>query len=125
MRRSTSGEVRTSLAAVVLSAGSVMCGPQAPPSPPEEAVTVPGEGTVVVYVEAAKRTAGPVLKMFEEQSGIKVSARYREALGEGFLAMVKDEVAAGRADLFWGTTPLTALDLAREGLAVPFRPAGA
>jgi iron(III) transport system substrate-binding protein len=97
----------------------------APGLPPAEVVTVPGEGTVVVYVEAARSTAGPVLRTFEEQTGITVTATYRESLGDRFLPVLKEEAAKGKVDLFWGATPLSALDLAGDGLAVPFRPAGA
>lgn len=101
------------------------CGPMAPELPPEEVVTVPGEGTVVVYVEAARSIAGPVLRTFEEQTGIMVTATYRESLGDRFLPVLKEEAAKGKVDFFWGATPLSALDLAGDGLAVPFRPAGA
>jgi iron(III) transport system substrate-binding protein len=125
MRPGRCVEWRLCLPALALAALSLVCGPERPPLPPEESVTVPGEGTVVVYVEAARRTAGPVLKLFEEQSGVKVSARYRETLGESFPSVLKAEAEAGRADVFWAATPLAAIELAREGLAVPFRPAGA
>jgi iron(III) transport system substrate-binding protein len=101
------------------------CGPAGPPLPPEESVKVPGEGTVVIYVEAERQVAGSILKTFTEQSGIEVRATFRAGMRDDFLAMVKAEAEAGRADLVWATTPLTAIELARAGLAVPFRPAGA
>jgi iron(III) transport system substrate-binding protein len=63
--------------------------------------------------------------MFSDQSGIKVQATYREETGEGFLDKVREEAAAGRADLFWGASSLSAVGLARAGLATPFRPVGA
>jgi len=111
--------------AIVLGALSWTCGPGAPDLPPEEAVSVPGEGNVVVYVEASRRTAGPVLKTFEEQTGITVTANYRENLGERFLPALKEEAAKGNVDFFWAATPLSALEIAEGGLAAPFRPAGA
>jgi ABC-type Fe3+ transport system substrate-binding protein/predicted small lipoprotein YifL len=109
-------------ALIVVLAG---CGAQGPPLPPEESVAVPGGGTVAIFVEADRHIAGPILKLFSEQSGIEVRATYRAGMRDDFLAMVKAETAAGRADLVWATTPLTAIDLSRSGLAVPFRPAGA
>lgn len=111
--------------AIALGVFSWTCGPMAPELPPEEVVTVPGEGTVVVYVEAPRRTAGPVLKTFEEQTGITVTATYREDLGDRFLPALKEEAANGKVDLFWAATPLPAIELAGAGLAAPFRPAGA
>lgn len=101
------------------------CGPAPADLPPEEAVQVPGEGTVVVFVEARRRVAGPVLKTFEEQTGIRVEAFYRESLGEEFFATLRSQAGKGAVDLFWGESPLSARELAEAGLAVPFRPAGA
>jgi iron(III) transport system substrate-binding protein len=93
--------------------------------PPEEVVKVPGQGTVVVYVEAPRRIAGPVLKTFEEQTGIHVDANYRENLGDRFLSTLMSRAGQGTVDLFWGETPLSAYEMVEAGLAVPFRPAGA
>jgi iron(III) transport system substrate-binding protein len=101
------------------------CGPRAPEAPPEEAVKVPGSGTVVVYVEAPRYLAGPVLKTFSDQSGITVEAHYREQEGPAFFETLKSEATAGKADVFWGVSPLSAVALTRAGLTVPFRPAGA
>jgi iron(III) transport system substrate-binding protein len=93
--------------------------------PPEEVVKVPGQGTVVVYVEPPRRIAGPVLKTFEEQTGIHVEATYRENLGERFFPTLRARAEQGTVDLFWGETPLSAYEIVEAGLAVPFRPAGA
>ncbi len=93
--------------------------------PPEEVVKVPGQGRVVVYVEAPRRIAGPVLKTFEEQTGIHVEATYRENLGDRFLETLKSRAGQGTVDVFWGETPLSAYEIVEAGLAVPFRPAGA
>lgn len=111
--------------ALLLPVLSASCGGGPPSLPPEEAVKVPAGGSVVVYVEAAAKIAGPVLKTFEEQTGIIVTANYKATLGERFLPALKEEAAQHRVDLFWGESPLTAIELADEGLAVPFRPAGA
>ena len=58
-----------------------------PPIPPEEAVRVPNQGTVVVFVEAPRYIAGPILKMFSDQTGITIEATYREEAGPGFAAV--------------------------------------
>jgi len=100
------------------------CGPGAG-LPTEEVVKVPGQGSVVVYVEPPRRIAGPVLRTFEEQTGIHVEATYRENLGERFLPTLKSRAAQGTVDVFWGETPLSAYEMVEAGLAVPFRPAGA
>jgi len=96
-----------------------------PPIPPEEAVQVPGEGKVVVFVEAPRYLAGPILKMFTDQTSIVVEATYREEAGPAFFEQVKAAAASRKADLFWGASPLAALDLQAAGLLVPFRPTGA
>jgi iron(III) transport system substrate-binding protein len=101
------------------------CRAQGPELPPEVTVSVPAEGEVVVYVEAPRYLAAPVLKLFSDQTGITVKATYREETPEGFLDRVRTEAAAGKVDLLWSVTPLSAIALAREGLALPFRPAGA
>ncbi|HEX9427193.1 MAG TPA: extracellular solute-binding protein [Candidatus Polarisedimenticolia bacterium] len=115
--------VRAALLSLLASASA--CGPAGPAPPPEVAITVPRGGRVVVYVEAPRAIAGPILKTFTEQSGIEVQATYRESLKERFLPRLKEDAAVGRADLFWGASPLAAIDLQASGLAVPFRPAAA
>lgn len=100
------------------------CGAPQPPGPAEEAVTVPAGGEVVVWVEAPRYLAAPVLAMFSEQTGIVVKATYREEAPDRFLDRVRDEAGAGKADLFWGSSALSAIALARADLSVPFRPSG-
>src|SRR5882762_1144017 len=107
---------------VLLWGGALCACDRGPGLPPEEVVKVPGQGTVVVYVEAPRHIAGPVLKMFEEQTGIHVEATYREVLGDRFLPTLKTQAGRGTVDLFWGETPLSAYALVEAGLAVPFRP---
>jgi iron(III) transport system substrate-binding protein len=107
--------------ALLLCCCPAACAPPAPPLPEEETIVVPAEGSVVVYVEAPRRSARPLLKMFEEQSGIKVSAVYKEELGERFYEVLRAEAVARRVDLFWGTSPLTAIALQRAELTTPFR----
>jgi iron(III) transport system substrate-binding protein len=80
---------------------------------------------VVVYVDAPRRIAGPLLKTFEEQSGITVQPRYRQQLGEEFEATLLSEAAAGRVDLVWAESPVGVCGLLEAGLAQPFRPLGA
>jgi len=96
-----------------------------PSIPPEEAVKVPGEGKVVVFVEAPRYLAAPILKMFTEQTSIAVEATYREEAGPAFFDQLKAAASSGKADLLWGASPLSALDLQAADLLVPFRPAGA
>jgi iron(III) transport system substrate-binding protein len=86
---------------------------------------VPGEGSVAIWVEAPRRIAGPLLKQFEEQSGIDVVPEYRETIGREFEERLRAEAAAGRVDLVWSASPILAARLAEEGMAAPFRPLGA
>lgn len=113
-----------SLAPVAWAAALCACGGSASNLPPEEVVKVPGQGKVVVYVEPSRRIAGPVLKTFQEQTGIEVQATYRETLGDRFLPVLKEQAGRGAVDLFWGESPLSAYEIVEAGLAVPFRPAG-
>jgi len=101
------------------------CGAGGPPIPPEVAVRVPAEGKVVVFVEAPRYVAGPILKMFSEQTGIAVEATYREEAGARFLDQAEAAAAEKKADVLWGASPLAALTLQAKDLLVPFRPAGA
>jgi iron(III) transport system substrate-binding protein len=105
-------------------AAIALCAACAAPLPPEEPVTIPHEGTVVVYVEAPRSRAGPILASFAEQTGIEVQATYLEVLGDAFFERLKNEAGAGRVDLFWGDSPLAAMELDDAGLAATFRPAG-
>src|SRR2546428_7927600 len=112
-------------AILLAAAAQFACGRGAAILPEEEVVEMPRQGTVVVYVEAPRRIAGPVLKTFEEQTGIKVNATYRENLGAQFVPTLKSQAERGAVDVFWGETPLSAYDIVDAGLAAPFRPAGA
>ncbi len=114
-------------AAAALLVGALLPGCNAPEPgvPPEESVTVPADGKVIVYVEAPRYIAGPVLRLFQDETNVQVEAHYRSGTAEDFAAVVKREAAAGRVDLLWAVSPLTALDLAADGLVRSFRPAGA
>src|SRR2546427_11476726 len=112
-------------AVLLAAAAHFACGPGALNLPEEESVEMPRQGTGVGYVEAPRRIAGPVLKTFEEQTGIHVDANYRENLGDRFLSTLMSRAGQGTVDLFWGETPLSAYEMVEAGLAVPFRPAGA
>ncbi|HUD72686.1 MAG TPA: ABC transporter substrate-binding protein [Dongiaceae bacterium] len=92
---------------------------------PEETVEVPAEGEVVVYVETPRSLTGPLLKMIADRSGMTVQAVYQEDAPDQFLTRLHQEAVAGRADVFLGNGSLTAVGLAREGLATPYRAARA
>src|SRR5262245_63840392 len=82
-----------------------------PPIPAEEAVQVPGEGRLVVFVEAPRYLAAPILKLFTDQTSIVVEATYREEAGPAFYDQLDAAASSGKADLLWGASPLVALDL--------------
>jgi len=101
------------------------CRPPEVALPPEEEVEDPGGGEVVVYVETPRYLTGPLIKMIADRSGMTVHTVYQEDAPDRFLDQLHQEAAAGRADVFLGNGSLTAVGLAREGLATPFRPARA
>ena len=101
------------------------CGAGGPPIPEEVAVKVPAGGNVVVFVEAPRYLAGPILTMFSEQTGIVIEATYREEVGPAFFEKAVAAAREKKADVFWGASPLAAMELTGKDLLVPFRPAGA
>src|SRR5215831_5517527 len=100
------------------------CGASGPPIPEEEVVKVPGGGKVIVFVDAPRYLAGPILKMFTSQSGVTVEATYREEVDD-FDRKFEQAIASRSADVLWAASPLPAIALERADRLIPFRPAGA
>jgi len=78
------------------------------------------DNSVTIYVSVDKQVAEPILKAFEESSGIRVLAQYDTELTKttGLVARLRDEHTRGRpnADVFWSGEPFNTIRLAEEGV---------
>lgn len=93
--------------AVFLMGGLAGCGPRGQ-RPPE----------VVVYCSLDQNYSQPVLKAFEEKTGIKVLARYDTEADKttGLYHRLLEERDRPRADVFWNSEALRTVALAKKGL---------
>ena len=73
---------------------------------------------VVVYCSVDQVFAEPILDAFEEQTGIKVLARFDTEASKtvGLVQRLRAEKAAPAADVFWSSEVFYTIRLAREGL---------
>jgi iron(III) transport system substrate-binding protein len=85
-----------------------------------------GRAEVVVYCSADQAAAEPILKAFEESTGIRVLARYDTEAGKtvGLVQRLRAERARPIADVFWSSEVFHTIHLADEqllagGLNVP------
>jgi iron(III) transport system substrate-binding protein len=83
----------------------------------------PAERSVVVYTSVDQPQAEPLLKAFEQRSGIRVRAVYdvEATRTVGLAARLLAERASPQADVFWSGEFLQTLMLAREGVLAPYR----
>ncbi len=85
--------------------------------------TATGTREVVVYVSEDQVFSQPVLKRFEEQTGIRVRAVYdtEEAKSTGVMNRLLAEKDNPQADLYWANEPIRAEVLKQRGVAQPYR----
>src|SRR5688572_14758695 len=97
---------------VLLLLGAASCGEQQP--------------TVVVYSSVDQVFAEPVLRKFEEQSGVDVRAVFdtEETKSTGVLNRIIAEAKQPQADVFWSGDPMRPFQLIRRGLVEPYSSAG-
>lgn len=71
---------------------------------------------------AAARVTQPILKDFEEETGIKVRAVYdtEEAKGTGVMNRLLSEKNNAQADVYWANEPIRAEVLKQEGVSAPY-----
>jgi iron(III) transport system substrate-binding protein len=83
--------------------------------------------TVVVYSALDKEFADPVLKAYEQRSGIRVLSKFdvESTKTVGLTNLILAEARRPRCDLFWNNEILNTLRLKDRGLLAPFRPARA
>jgi iron(III) transport system substrate-binding protein len=84
-------------------------------------------GRVTVYVSEDQVFSEPVLKDFEKETGIQVSAVFdtEEAKSTGVMNRLLAEKDNPQADAYWANEPVRADVLRRQGISEPFSPANA
>ena len=86
----------------------------------------PNREALVVYCAHDSIYADSILREFERQTGISVAVRYdTEATKSlGLVELLLQEKAHPRCDVFWNNELLGTLQLADEGLLLPYRGSG-
>jgi iron(III) transport system substrate-binding protein len=79
---------------------------------------------VVVYSALDQEFAEPILKAYQEGTGVEVRAKYdiESTKTVGLTNLIITEKARPRCDLFWNNEILNTLRLKEMGLLAPFRP---
>jgi iron(III) transport system substrate-binding protein len=78
--------------------------------------------TVVVYVSHDQVFSEPILKDFENETGIKVRAVYdtEETKSTGTMNRLIAEKDNSQADIYWANEPIRAEVLRQQGIAAPY-----
>ena len=86
-----------------------------------------GQQEVVVYTALDRQFSEPILSVFTQQTGIKVSAVYdtESTKTVGLVNRIRAEARRPRCDVFWNNEILNTLQLKAEGLLQPCRPSQA
>lgn len=118
------------LAALLLPCQSPNTGDTQTPDKPktERPVDKPKtEGSVVVYCSVDTAFAKPILKTFEERTGIKVHYVGDTEAGKttGLVNKLLAEKDAARADVWWSGEIFGTMQLAAGGVLAPYKPASA
>jgi len=89
-----------------------------------QSATSPSAGQVVLYCSADQTYAEPIVAAFEQQSGIKVLARYDTEASKtvGLVQKIRAEGQTPVADVFWSNEIFYTIRLAQEGLLAPYTP---
>ena len=84
----------------------------------------PDAGQVVLYCSADQTYAEPIVAVFQEQTGIKVLARYDTEASKtvGLVQKIRAERESPIADVFWSNEVFYTIRLAQEGLLAPYSP---
>ncbi|MCP4710488.1 MAG: extracellular solute-binding protein [Planctomycetes bacterium] len=78
---------------------------------------------VVVYISEDQVFSEPIIKDFEQETGIKVRAVYdtEETKSTGVMNRLIAEKNNPQADVFWANEPIRAESLKQKGIAEPYR----
>ena len=81
------------------------------------------EKSVTVYVSEDRVFSEPILKAFEQKTGIKVNALYdtEESKSTGVMNRLIAESNNTRADVYWANEPIRAEVLRQKGLLQPYQ----
>ncbi len=81
-----------------------------------------GRQTVVVYVSEDQVFSEPILRDFEQKTGVKVRAVYdtEEAKSTGAMNRLVAEKNNPQADVYWANEPIRAEVLKQKGIAAPY-----
>jgi iron(III) transport system substrate-binding protein len=82
---------------------------------------------VIVYVSTDRVFSEPVLRAYEQRSGVRVNAVYdtEETKSTGLANRLLAEKARPQADVFWSNEPVRTLVLKSRGVLAPYRSANA
>ena len=121
MRRRIQHVLVVALFAVLVSAACT----QQPPTGSNEANTTARE--VTVYVSTDRVFSEPILRAYEQQSGVRVNAVYdtEETKSTGLANKLLAEKNRPQADVFWSNEPVRTLVLKRNGVLAPYKSANA
>ena len=83
----------------------------------------PEPQTVTVYVSTDRVFSEPVLRTFEQQTGVRVNAVYdtEETKSTGLANRLLAERERAQADVFWSNEPVRTLVLQSRGVLAPYR----
>ena len=91
------------------------------------ALSTPDEqADLVVYCSADAAYSEPVIRQFEEETGLKVDRRFDEEANKslGLTNLLIAEREHPRCDVFWNNQTLGTIRLQKEGLLQPYRGSG-
>src|SRR4051794_33417201 len=85
------------------------------------------QGTVIVYTALDREFSEPVLKAYEQRTGVRVLPKFdvESTKTVGLTNLIIAEARHPRCDLFWNNEILNTLRLKQKGLLTPFRPKNA
>jgi iron(III) transport system substrate-binding protein len=80
------------------------------------------QNEVVLYCSVDQEFAEPIVKQFEEQTGVKVLARFDTEASKtvGLVQKLRSEASKPVADVFWSGEIFYTIRLAKEGLLAPY-----
>ncbi|HEV7302201.1 MAG TPA: extracellular solute-binding protein [Tepidisphaeraceae bacterium] len=88
----------------------------------DSAAPAPAANALVVYTSVDEPIATPILKAFEQKTGIRVDVRTdtEATKSVGLVERLIAEKANPRADVFWGNEVFLTMRLAEEGVLAPY-----
>jgi len=86
-----------------------------------------GSGVVRVYCSQDQQYATKILKLFQEETGIRVEPLFDTELTKtvGLVHQIVEEAGRPRCDVFWNNEVVNTIKLQKKGLLLPFRAANA